>query len=90
MLRVKFSNKFYKMYRELLEIDPEIKSLVDKKIILFKRKPDDTRLKNHQLTGKMARQFAFSITDNIRIIYKITGKNIVRFLAIGPHEKVYN
>ncbi len=90
ILRVKSSSKFDQMYRDLLKLDSEIKILVDKKIILFKHKPEDARLKNHRLTGKMSGQWAFSITDDIRIVYKIIGKNTVRFLAIGPHQKVYS
>lgn len=77
------------MLEELLTEDPNLLSQISQLIKLFKKNPRDTRLRNHKLSGKMAGQFAFSITDDIRIIYKITGKNTVRFLAIGPHEKVY-
>lgn len=90
MLKVKLSGKFVKMYRELLEEDPELENLVDDLRKIFVKNPSDTRLRNHQLTGKMTGQFAFSITDDIRIVYKVTGKNTVRLLAIGPHKKVYN
>jgi len=89
MLKIKFSGKFVKMYDELLEEDPELEDLIDKLRKIFVKNPKDTRLRNHSLSGKMVGQFAFSITDDIRIVYKITGKNTVRFLAIGPHEKVY-
>ena len=37
----------------------------------------------------MKGKFAFSITNDIRIIYEWLGKNTVRFLAIGGHKKVY-
>jgi len=37
----------------------------------------------------MKGKFAFSITDDIRIVYEWLGKSTVRFLAIGEHEKVY-
>lgn len=77
------------MFAELLVEDSGINTLVFKRIGIFERNPADTRLRNHKLHGKMTGRFAFSITDDIRIIYKPTGKNTVRFLAIGPHEKVY-
>lgn len=78
------------MLEELVvESGPEILVLVLKYINLFKKNSKDTRLGNHKLTGKMAGQYAFSITDDIRIVYEITGKNTVRFLAIGSHDKVY-
>jgi mRNA-degrading endonuclease YafQ of YafQ-DinJ toxin-antitoxin module len=53
------------------------------------RNPDDTRLDRHPLTKKMGGKWAFSITDDIRIVYEWLGKNTVRFLAIGKHRKVY-
>ncbi len=37
----------------------------------------------------MKGKWAFSITDDIRIVYEWKTKNVVRFLAIGGHEKVY-
>lgn len=90
MLKVRFGGNFDKMYTELLETEPEINILVFERITLFKRNPSDTRLRNHKLTKRMNDKWAFSITEDIRIIYEITGKNTVRFLAIGPHEKVYH
>jgi addiction module RelE/StbE family toxin len=89
MLKIKFSGKFAKMYDELLKDEPELEDLVDELRAVFVKNPKDTRLRNHSLSGKMAGQFAFSINDDIRIVYEVIGKNTVRFLAIGPHEKVY-
>lgn len=89
MLKIKFSGNFVKMYDELLEQDSELEDLVDELRTIFVKNPKDTRLRSYKLSGKMKGQFAFSITGDIRIIYEVTGKNTVRFLAIGPHEKVY-
>jgi len=37
----------------------------------------------------MKGKWAFSVTDDIRIVYEWLGKTTVRFLAIGRHSKVY-
>lgn len=89
MVKVTFSGKFNKMYDELLAEDPNLEDLVDNIVIIFIKNPKDTRLRNHKLSKKMIGKWAFSITDDIRIVYEVIGKNTVRFLAIGPHEKVY-
>ena len=60
-----------------------------KRIRWFKKNPHDTRLDNHLLTKKMIGKWAFSITDDIRIVYEWTNQTTVRFLAIGSHNKVY-
>lgn len=64
-------------------------SVVREKIKLFEKNPNDSRLDNHPLKKKLRGKWSFSITDDIRIIYRLVGKNTVRFLAIGPHKKVY-
>ncbi|MDO8570225.1 MAG: hypothetical protein Q7R97_01410 [Candidatus Daviesbacteria bacterium] len=69
--------------------NPELKKEVDKRIIWFQNNPQDTRLRNHLLIGRMSGKWSFSITGDIRIVYEWIGKTTVRFLAIGGHQKVY-
>lgn len=88
MLRVKKSGDFEDMLREL-DKNPEIYKSVRDRIKIFRKNPKDTRLSNHALTKRMKGKFAFSITEDIRIVYEWLGKNSVRFLAIGGHPKVY-
>ena len=89
MIKLRAKGEFDRMYRELVKNNPELRSLVAYQINLFLRNPDDTRLDNHALTGRMQGQWAFSIDSDVRIVYELMGKNTVRFLAIGVHSKVY-
>ncbi len=89
MLKVRRTGKYEKMFRILVFRDPKHVALVDKKIKLFLKNPLDTRLRSHKLIRHMKGKCAFSITDDIRIVYKWQGRNIVRFLAIGTHPEVY-
>ncbi len=89
MIRVTYSTIYIQDYRDLLSKNQDLVEEVDKRIKWFRDKPSDTRLGNHQLTGKLAGRWAFSITGEIRILYKLIGKNRVIFLAIGGHNKVY-
>ncbi len=90
MLKVKINGNYDKMRRELIDQNPCLKETINAKVKLFMHNPDDTRLFNHPLTGVMDGQHAFSITDDIRIVYEWFGKNTVRFLGIGGHPKVYS
>jgi len=56
---------------------------------LFQKNPQDTRLGTHPLKRKMTGRYSFSVTDDIRIIFEWIGPLDVRFLAIGPHHRVY-
>lgn len=89
MIKVKWAGKFNKLLDELYVENPELELEVIKRIQWFRSNPDDTRLDNHPLTKRLEGKWAFSITDNIRIVYEWLGKTTVRFLAIGGHGKVY-
>lgn len=78
------------MLEEIVLVDPSLEKEVEKRTEWFRKNPQDTRLDNHNLTKRMEGKWAFSITDDIRIVYEWTNKTTVRFLAIGPHSKVYN
>lgn len=89
MVNVRFQGTYYETLSELLEEQPGLSVEIDKRIKLFQKNPDDTRLDNHKLTGRMENKWAFAITSDIRIVYEWLGKNTARFLAIGGHKKVY-
>jgi mRNA-degrading endonuclease YafQ of YafQ-DinJ toxin-antitoxin module len=89
MVKIRLSRKFDFIYKELIFLEPDQKSTVWDKVNIFRKNPLDTRLNNHLLKGKLNDKWAFSVTDDIGIVYEWKTKNVVRFLAIGRHEKVY-
>lgn len=89
MVKIKFGGKFDGMYKKLVEENLTLRKEITKRVLWFKKNPNDSRLDNHRLTKKMKGKNAFSITDDIRIVYDWFGKNTARFLAIGTHNKVY-
>lgn len=89
MIKIDFSGRFRIMYEELVEKEIDLKQVIFHRIELFRKNPQDTRLANHALTKHLKGNYAFSIDDDVRIVYEWKGKNNVRFLAIGIHRKVY-
>lgn len=89
MIKLQFRGRFDSEYRELITTQPDIKETVLKRINWFRKNPDDTRLDNHSLTGRLEGKWAFSVTQDIRIVYEWIGKTAVRFLRIGSHDLVY-
>ena len=89
MIKINRPGEFEQMLENLCEKEPKIIEIAQEKIHLFQNNPNDTRLQNHPLKRSMEGKWAFSITDDIRIVYKWLGKTSVRFLAIGSHTKVY-
>lgn len=89
MLKIRITGKFDNNIEDLLDSEPELEVTIKQRIKLFRRNPQDTRLDNHLLTGRLKDKWAFSITEDIRIVYEWLGKTTARFLAIGPHIRVY-
>lgn len=89
MVKVKRSGRYERDLHDLLIEHEELENIVEQRIILFRHNPSDTRLDNHSLRKSMKGRWAFSITNDVRIVYEWIGKSTVRFLAIGPHIKVY-
>lgn len=82
---------FEKAFRKL---DQNCKKQFIKKLEQFIDDEYAIGLKTHRLKGKRKDEFAFSVTDDVRAIYrKIKFNNeqiiIFTFIDIGGHNKVY-
>lgn len=89
MVKIRELGGYVEMLEDLLSEDPALESVIRERTKWFRKNPKDTRLDNHPLTKVMEGKWAFSITDDLRIVYELLGKTTVRFLAIGGHKKVY-
>lgn len=87
MIKIIRSGEYTQMLQEI--DNNELLDKIQYLIKLFIVNTEDTRLRSHALRKRMKGKFAFSITGDMRIIYEWLGKNTVRFLAIGGHNKVY-
>ncbi len=70
-------------------MNPVLDKKTEEIITIFKNNHRDPILRDHLLKGKKQDLRAFSITGDIRIVYKIISKNEVLFLDIGSHNQVY-
>lgn len=89
MIKIRFAGKFWQDYKELLSDSPNLETIFDSRIGLFRVNHNDTRLNNHALTKRLEGKWALNITDDVRVVYEWVGKRTARFLLIGGHKKVY-
>jgi mRNA-degrading endonuclease YafQ of YafQ-DinJ toxin-antitoxin module len=84
-----YSKQYLISYAKRLKHRPAyIKKQLIVAISLFIVNRGDPVLRDHPLSGVMQGKGAFSVTNDIRIIYKETNEYII-FLDIGTHEQVY-
>jgi mRNA-degrading endonuclease YafQ of YafQ-DinJ toxin-antitoxin module len=86
---MEFEEKFRRHYRQRIVSDQDLLEQFDKRLALFKRGQLGAPLNDHPLKHPMKGLRAFSVTDDIRVIYKETGKVFI-FKDIGSHSQVYD
>jgi addiction module RelE/StbE family toxin len=89
MIHIVRTSRFEKELEKLALQYSNIVNQVEDVLILFRNNPEDTRLRNHPLRRRMEGKYAFSIDEDIRVIYEWVRKNQVKLLNIGTHKQVY-
>lgn len=75
--------KFARQYKKLPR---EIQELAEKRELLFRKDPFDSRLRTHKLTGRLEGYYAFSINFSYRIIFDFKDDKTAHFYEIGDHD----
>lgn len=88
-MKVYFSKKFTQQYRFLRQHHPKLAKKLKKRVEIFIKNPYHPLLKTHPLSGKLKGKKAFWISWDLRIVFDNSGKNKVRFLALGRHDQIY-
>ena len=88
-MNVHYSEDFIVSFLERIQPHPKLVHQFRKKVNLFTTNPSSKQIKDHLLVGKHQGKRAFSITKDIRIIYKPISKIKIVFLDIGNHNQVY-
>lgn len=86
MINFDYHKDFKKEYKKLSE---KLKMAFKERFLLFSEDPTNPLLKNHPLTGNLKGKYAFSVSGDVRVIYRVQSKNSVMLLRIGTHNQVY-
>ena len=85
MIRIHASANFVRKFRQL---DKEDRLQATEEVKLFRELPFYPSLNTHPLSKKFAGSYAFSVSGNLRIVFRFTKKDNseVLFQSIGTHE----
>ncbi len=87
-LRITRTPLFKRHYQECIAKDVKLKEIVVSALRAFAEDRTTPDLRDHQLTGSMKKLRAFSVSEDVRIIYQNTANGII-LLDIGRHKSVY-
>lgn len=80
--------RFTKSFKKRIENNLSLLSQFKKRWQLFANDSSNPLLKDHSLKGSLLGFRSFSITGNVRLIYKKEGETVNLF-DIGSHNQVY-
>jgi addiction module RelE/StbE family toxin len=87
-MRVEYHRQFVKHFNKRVAPHPKLVAKFEERLRLKVSNPTNPVLKDHQLIGKKSEYRAFSVTGDVRVVYKIEGE-VVRLYDIGTHNQVY-
>lgn len=88
MKPVEFSKPFQKRIKQRFAHQPKIISQFHQRLAMFESDVRDELLNDHALTKHMKGLHSFSISGDIRVIYRET-ETAYELLDIGTHNQIY-
>lgn len=88
MKRIEFSKTFEKAYKKRIIPSSKWRQAYSERYRLFVSDKRGYPINDHALTGTMAGQRAWSVANDLRVIYYETD-NLIIFTDIGTHAQVY-
>lgn len=87
-MTIKYHREFSKNYKKRIALNSKLEFIFQNQLTKFVQNPKDPILRDHKLVGKKHEFRAFSVTGNIRVVYKIVGEEIWLY-DVGSHNQVY-
>lgn len=75
--------------KDFTKLPPRTKEKVIIALECFTNNPEHHTLRVHQLKGKWRGYFSIDIDSDIRALYHREEAEVVRFVTIGSHSKLY-
>ncbi len=89
MIEFIWDSQFKRNYKKKIASNPKLNAKFQENTQLFSANPFDPKLKTHKLSGILKDCWAFSLTQDYRVIFKFLENNRVLLIDIGSHEEVY-
>lgn len=85
---IKYHKEFSKNYKKRIASNPKLVTQFQIRLKQFLENPNNPGLRVHKLTGKRSSYRAFSVTGDIRVVFKIVDDELWLY-DIGTHNQVY-
>lgn len=80
--------QFLKNYKKRILTHLNLDKKFEERLNLFIQDSKNPKLKDHKLLGSLEGFRAFSVTGDIRVVYRVI-EGVIEFYDIGSHNQVY-
>lgn len=87
-MQIKYHHQFIKSYKKRIRCYSSLAQKFQSRLKIFMNDPTNPILKNHRLTGDLKGYWSFSVTGDVRIIYRVENDELLLY-DIGTHNQVY-
>ena len=87
-MKISTTSHFDKSFRKRILPHPQLRKKFKQKLKIFVKSPQNPQLKTHHLKGSKKGLSAFSVTGNIRVVFR-KHQNRIYLVDIGTHNQVY-
>lgn len=88
-MTIALARSFLKAYTKRIRDNGKLDRQYTRRVDLYKINPANPVLNDHPLKGTKLGLRAFSVTGDVRIIYRRNSEDEVEFLDIGTHAQIY-
>ena len=85
---IRYHKRFLKHFKQRIVSNLSLDRKYTKRLQLFLSDPKQALLNDHALHGDLEGYRSFSVTGDIRVVYRYEDENI-KFYDIGTHNQVY-
>ena len=87
-MKLRYHKNFLKSFKLRIEPKVALSKRLSSRLKLFMEDSTDPILKDHRLRGEKSEYRSFSVTGDIRVVYKIV-KDEIWLYDVGSHNQVY-
>ncbi len=88
MKKIKFTKHFEKSFKKRIAPHSNLSRKFASRLKIFQENPHHSMLRNHALIGAKVGKKAFSIGEDLRIVYS-EDEDFFIFYDVGSHNQVY-
>lgn len=86
---IKYGRTFSKHFTQRIQRNLILSRAFDKRIEMFLGNPEHPLLRIHPLKGSKKGFYAFSVTGDVRVLYRVIDGSTIELVDIGTHAQVY-